>query len=90
MVEIFDAEQDEPGQGLNYILTEDDENLLDDSTRARLRDLFQREEFSRLSSCIDNEEIGDLLRLAFDRVSAVGMLFLWTVIEEENRTSDAS
>jgi len=90
MVEIFDAEQEKSGEGLNYILTEDDVPLLPDATRAKLRDLFQQEEYPRMSQCLDSAILGDLLSVAFDRVSALGLLFLWTVIEEERRASDSS
>jgi len=90
MVEIFDAEQKVPGEGLTYILTEDDANLLSEDARKQLRDLFRDENFSRLSTVVDCPEIKDLISLAYNNISALGALFLWTVIEEERMVSASS
>ena len=83
MTDIFEAECERGGEGLRYILTETDPALLAGVEVGRLQSVFDEGAYAHLSACLPGVTGEDVYGLAFDRTSALGLLFLWTVVREE-------
>ena len=83
MTDIFNAELEQRGAGLAYVLAETEPALLAGVDSDRLRDIFTRGAYSDLQALLPDGDSREFLALAFDRDSALGLLFLWTVLHGE-------
>jgi hypothetical protein len=82
MTEIFNAEQLQPGGGLDYILKETEPPILPEGADAMLRKQFEDETYANLPDALIGENPEPLFGLAYDRYSFIGLLFLWTEMKE--------
>ena len=82
MTEIFNAEQQEAGGGLDYILKETEPPILPESADTVLRKQFADEAYASLPDALIGENPAPLFGLAYDRYSFIGLLFLWTEMKE--------
>ena len=83
MTDIFEAELESEGEGLRYILDETEPALLAGVETGRLQKLFDEGAYAGLPACLPGETGKGICALAFDRTSALGLLFLWTVVREQ-------
>lgn len=82
MTEIFNAEQQQAGGGLDYIVKETEPPILPEGADAVLRKQFADEAYANLPAALTGENPTPLFGLAYDRYSFIGLLFLWTEMKE--------
>lgn len=88
LVDILKEEKTEPGTGLEYILEESDENIINKLDTTVIIEAFKNKQYQNLYQATKVPATDNILKYAFDPSSFLGLLLIWIIQQEIAQTEN--